>query len=137
MRIKELLIISLFCIALLTAAQKVEAQACTLAGQTPPTAFPVCGTNAFTQNTVSVCENGNLPSPTCSGLIYSDVNPYWYKFTCFTAGTLGLLISPHNSGDDYDWELFDVTGQPANAVYSNASLVVASNWSGVFGNTGT
>jgi len=80
-----------------------------------------------------------VPAPTCSGdgVTYFDLNPYWYKFTCFTAGTLGFLINPNNHDDDYDWELFDVTGQSPDAVFSNAAQVVASNWSGLTGNTGT
>ncbi|GGA87194.1 T9SS type B sorting domain-containing protein [Puia dinghuensis] len=137
MLVKRLLFLFLFIIGMLAAVQDVRAQACTTVGQTPATAFPVCGTNVFTQNSVPVCLNGDVPSPTCSGGGYQAINPYWYKFTCFTAGTLGLLIKPNNSGDDYDWELFDITGQSLNAVFSDASLVVASNWSGVTGNTGT
>ncbi|HEY1214994.1 MAG TPA: PKD domain-containing protein, partial [Bryobacteraceae bacterium] len=138
MRTKKLLIVALILAGALAAATEGRAQSCTLAGQTPATAFPVCGTGAFAQKTVPVCVNGDLPSPSCTGVVYSDLNPYWYKFTCFKTGTLGLLISPNNSGDDYDWELFDVTGQSINIVYSTASqVVVASNWSGVPGNTGT
>ena len=138
MRIKKLLNIGfLFLVGMLTAVTKGEAQACTVAGQNPATAFPVCGTTVFSQSSVPVCLNGDVPSPTCSGIVYQALNPYWYKFTCFSSGTLGFLISPNNSGDDYDWELFDVTGQSVNAVFTDANLVVASNWSGVTGNTGT
>lgn len=108
---------------------------CTVLGQNPSTAFPVCGSNTFSQDTVPICVNGTLPAPNCGS--YEDPNPYWYKFTCFSSGTLGLLISPNNPGDDYDWELFDVTGQPISAIFTNINLVVASNWSGVTGNTGT
>src|SRR5579872_426910 len=111
-------------------------QACTVLGQTPETAFPVCGSNIFTQDSVPICNDGGVPVPGC-GAGYSAINPYWYKFTCFSSGTLGMLISPANQGDDYDWEIFDVTGQPLSAVYTNINLVVADNWSGVYGNTGT
>ena len=110
--------------------------ACTTLGQTPATAFPVCGNNVFYQTTVPVCDGGLVPVPTC-GNGYEAINPYWYKFTCYTAGTLGLLINPNNAGDDYDWQLYDITGQPINAVFSNPNLVIACNWSGVTGNTGT
>ena len=137
MRTKQLLIIVLTFVGLLAIAGNGRAQSCTLAGQTPATAFPVCGTNVFAQSSVPACVNGDLISPTCSGLVYQDLNPYWYKFTCFSPGTLGFLISPNNSGDDYDWELFDITGQDLGVVYSNAAQVVASNWSGLTGNTGT
>lgn len=65
-----------------------------------------------------------------------DKNPYWYKFSCFTSGTLSFLITPNNLNDDYDWQLFDVTGHDAAEVYTNAKLFVACNWSGRFGKTG-
>lgn len=115
-----------------------QAQPCTDAGQTPATAFPVCGTSVFDQGTVSLCNNGNLPSVQCqaTGVTLADLNPYWYKFTCFTAGTLGFIITPRTLADDYDWELYDVTNASPADVYTNASLVVASNWSGESGITG-
>jgi gliding motility-associated-like protein len=114
------------------------AQPCTNAGQTPSTAFPVCGTSVFDQGTVPTCVNATLPSPQCqaTGVVLQDLNPYWYKFTCFTSGTLGFLITPRNLADDYDWELYDVTNANPNDVYRDASLVVASNWSGEVGLTG-
>lgn len=115
----------------------VYSQTCTALGQTPATAFPVCGTDVFTQNTVPICSNRNLPNtcPAYSNLIF-DKNPYWYKFTCYVSGTLGFEITPTNINDDYDWQLFDVTGHIPNDVYTNASLVVTYNWSGRTGLTG-
>ena len=131
----RLLIVSLFLFP--AGMLSVCAQnACTALGQNPGTAFPVCGSDTFTQSSVPVCLNGNVPAPTCGGG-YQAINPYWYKFTCFTSGTLGLLINPNNAGDDYDWQLYDITGQSPDAVFSQADLVIASNWSGVTGNTGT
>jgi gliding motility-associated-like protein len=114
-----------------------EAQTCTTLGQTPGTAFPVCGTSVFNQTNVPVCTNNNIPT-FCGndGLNYQDLNPFWYRFTCFQAGTLGFVIKPNNQADDYDWELFDITGQSLNAVYTNPALIVAYNWSGETGNTG-
>ena len=38
--------------------------------------------------------------------------------------------------DDYDWQLFDITGRNPMEVYSNPATFVASNWSGEPGNTG-
>ena len=115
-------------------------QACTTLGQTPATAFPVCGSATFTQSSVPACLNSTVRAPCSSGTgnIYQDLNPYWYKFTCFTSGTLALTITPKNLGDDYDWQIFDVTGHDPSDVYSNnASLLVACNWSGLKGVTGT
>ncbi len=115
----------------------IYSQSCTTLGQTPRTAFPVCGTDVFQQNTVPICVNQHIPNncTTFSNLIF-DKNPYWYKFTCYVSGTLGFVITPNNIGDDYDWEIFDVTGHNPNDVYVDASLIVTYNWSGNTGLTG-
>jgi len=112
--------------------------ACISLGQNPTTAFPVCGTDTFTQSTVPICGIKGLTVPGCDGggAAYSDKNPYWYKFTCYASGTLGFLITPNDLGDDYDWQLYDITGHNPNDVYTDASLVVAGNWAGTYGLTG-
>src|SRR3981081_1473976 len=112
---------------------------CTGLAHTPSSAFPVCGTDKFIQTTVPACGVNTIPVPGCPdniGAFYQDKNPYWYKFTCYQAGTLGFLIKPNNLGDDYDWQLFDVTGHDPSEVFSNASLFVVGNWSGTYGLTG-
>ena len=109
---------------------------CTAPGQNPTTAFPVCGTSTFTQNSVPICGGRQVPAPTCNTYPLADVNPYWYKFTCFQAGTLGFRISPATNSEDYDWQLFDITGRNPNDVYTDVSLVKACNWSGEGGATG-
>jgi gliding motility-associated-like protein len=114
----------------------INAQGCGGIGQTPSTAFPVCGTNTFIQNVVPICENGRLPGPCSATYPLSDKNPYWYKFKCFVGGTLAFSITPNQLTDDYDWQIFDVTGRNPNAVYNDASLFVACNWSGETGVTG-
>ena len=114
----------------------IFSQSCTTLGQTPGTAFPVCGTDVFAQNTVPICVNLNLPNNCANGNLIFDKNPFWYKFTCYVSGTLGFVITPNNIGDDYDWQLFDVTGHLPNDVFSDASLVVSYNWSGRTGLTG-
>lgn len=117
----------------------VNAQVCTNLGQNPGTAFPVCGTSTFTQQTVPACGGRSIPVPGCENdnAAYGDLNPFWYKFTCFAAGTLGLTITPLTASDDYDWQLFDITGRDADDVYTDRSLYVASNWSAHPGATGT
>jgi hypothetical protein len=42
------------------------AQACTTLGQTPPTAFPVCGTKPLGQVQVPICSSVSLFVPGCS-----------------------------------------------------------------------
>ncbi|MBS1621309.1 MAG: gliding motility-associated C-terminal domain-containing protein [Bacteroidetes bacterium] len=116
----------------------VIAQTCSVLGQTPSTAFPVCGTTVFQQTTVPICSSANLFVPGCSGdgASYQDKNPFYYVFTCYGAGTLGFLITPNNSGDDYDWQLYDITGHNPNDIYTDKSLIVTANWAGTYGATG-
>lgn len=125
---------------LLCISSFVAGQSCTTAGQTPSTAFPVCGTSVFQQNTVPICSSHQLVVPGCSGTPtsanYQDKNPYWYKFTCYQSGTLSFLVAPIDQGDDYDWQLYDITGHSPDDVFTDKSLIVTGNWAGTYGNTG-
>ncbi|SEO07036.1 gliding motility-associated C-terminal domain-containing protein [Niastella yeongjuensis] len=130
MRLIGLVVVLLICNTLC-------AQDCTTLGQTPSTAFPVCGADTFSQQTVPICGYHNLYVPGCDdGAAYGDKNPFWYRFTCYKTGTLGFLITPNDLGDDYDWMLFDITGREADEVFTNTSLIVTGNWAGTFGVTG-
>ncbi|MBC7848201.1 MAG: gliding motility-associated C-terminal domain-containing protein [Chitinophagaceae bacterium] len=108
---------------------------CTTLGQTPATAFPVCGVSTFNQSTVPLCGGTRIPGP-CTNDGVTDINPFWYKFTCFRAGNLGFTVTPIDLNDDYDWQLFDVTNKNPNDVFTDASMFVACNWSGLTGVTG-
>jgi gliding motility-associated-like protein len=110
--------------------------ACTTLGQNPSSAFPICGITTFSQTIVPNCGGKAIPGP-CTGALITDINPFWYKFTCYETGTLGLLIVPVDRTDDYDWQLFDITGHNPNDVYTDKSLFVCCNWSGNSGATGT
>jgi gliding motility-associated-like protein len=85
-----------------------------------------------------MCTNYAFAVPGCSArnVKYGDKNPFWYKFTCFRGGTLSFLIAPNDQGDDYDWQLYDITGHAPEDVNTDPSLIVAANWSGTYGNTG-
>ncbi len=115
-------------------------QPCTTIGQTPSTAFPVCGTSTFTQTTVPLCSTDSLYVPGCSNTAsdaaYANKNPFFYKFTCFTGGTLGFLITPLAQDEDYDWQLYDITGHNPDDIFTDTTLVVSGNWAGTYGNTG-
>jgi hypothetical protein len=119
---------------------KVSAQDCTNLGQTPETAFPICGTSTFQQSNVPICSSIDLYVPGCSGTTgaanYQNKNPYWYRFTCYQTGTLGFILTPNNMGDDYDWQLYDITGHNPSDIFTDRSLVVTGNWSGSSGLTG-
>lgn len=130
MRLLGLVVVMLLC-------NHLWAQPCTNLGQTPSTAFPVCGLETFTQTNVPICMSHYLKVPGCQdGAGYADKNPYWYRFTCYETGTLGFLIKPNNLGDDYDWMLYDITGHQAEEVFTNSSLIVTGNWAGTYGVTG-
>jgi gliding motility-associated-like protein len=122
-------------LVLLITGLSAFSQSCSALGQNPGTAFPVCGTTTFSQNTVPVCGNTPVPGIGCANIL-TDKNPFWYKFTCYTSGTLGFLITPNDLGDDYDWQLYDVTGRDIMDVYKVPAIIVASNWSGESGITG-
>ncbi len=116
------------------------AQPCTTLGQTPSTAFPVCGTTVFTQSNVPICATNDIFVPGCSGgsggASYQNKNPFFYRFTCYVPGKLAFLITPLAANEDYDWQLYDITGRDPNEVFTNNSLVVTGNWAGTYGPTG-
>lgn len=134
MKTKLLLIILCLLMRLSSTSQ------CTTLGQTPSTAFPVCGTTVFQQTTVPICSTNSLYVPGCSGngsANYANKNPFWYRFTCYESGTLGFLITPNDMADDYDWQLYDVTGLNPDEVFTNRNIIVTGNWAGNPGTTGT
>ncbi|MGQ0740461.1 MAG: gliding motility-associated C-terminal domain-containing protein [Bacteroidota bacterium] len=117
----------------------ISGQPCTTLGQTPSTAFPVCGTSVFRQTVVPLCNTNDIYVPGCSGAggaDYENKNPFFYKFTCFASGTLGFLISPLAANEDYDWQLWDITGHNPDDIFTDTSLVVSGNWAGTYGATG-
>ncbi len=137
MRKKKEILFLLFTLLLQFQFHKGQAQTCTTLGQTAQTAFPICGTTSFFQNSVNICGNTDVVSRcTSSAVNFTDKNPYWYRFTCWVPGTLGFQITPNDLNDDYDWQLFDITGRNVAAVYSDISMFVACNWSGEPGITG-
>jgi gliding motility-associated-like protein len=129
-------------LAFILLAKKDFGQACTNLGQTPSTAFPVCGTTVFHQATVPLCSTNDIFVPGCSnqpsggGASYQNRNPYFYKFTCFVSGTLAFLIAPIAANEDYDWQLWDITGRNPDDIFTDNTLVVTGNWAGTYGNTG-
>ncbi len=131
----------LFLFTLIVSGELYAQSNCTALGQNPSTAFPVCGTSVFQQDSVPICTSGKLYVPGCSiwgdtATYYKSKNPFWYKFTCFQGGTLSFVIIPNLPGEDYDWQLFDVTGHNPDDVYTDTSLIVSGNWSGTYDTTG-
>ncbi|HEV7332064.1 MAG TPA: gliding motility-associated C-terminal domain-containing protein [Flavisolibacter sp.] len=129
---RGVLTLFLFFLSLALSAQTT----CTNPGQTPATAFPVCGTSTFSQASVPLCGGRRMAYKNCGNDLLTDINPYWYKFTCFQSGTLGFTITPLDLNEDYDWELYDITGRNPDDVFTDANLVISNNWSGEAGITG-
>ncbi len=103
----------------------------TIPNMTPQTAIAVCGTTTFVQNSVSTCVGTDVSGLGACGSSNSSDNAFWYKFHCYQTGTLGFLITPANLNDDYDWELFDVTGvSNLNQLYTDERLMVSLNLCG-------
>ncbi len=128
----------IFFITCIICSAGLFAQTCTTIGQNPSTAYEVCGTGVFHQDNVPVCGGRAIPSGNCGQpLPLEDKNPFWYRFTCFSPGTLGFLITPSNLSDDYDWQLFDITNRNAEDLFNDFSMTVCANWSGIPGETGT
>jgi hypothetical protein len=130
--------LSIFVIILLLILGKLHAQVsnCSLLGQNPETAFPVCGTSVFQQDTVPLCGGRQVATLCIDDTLYTDKNPFWYKFTCFQSGKLVFFITPNTITEDYDWQIFDVTGKNPQDVYTDTSTFVVCSWSGVPGVTG-
>ncbi len=123
------------CFIIIFYTNAVAQTTCTTLGQTPASAFPVCGTAVFSQDSVPACGGFQIVTTGCNDFL-TDVNPFWYRFTCFVPGTLSFTITPNDITDDYDWQLFDITNKNASDVYTDPSLFVACNWSGEPGRTG-
>lgn len=110
----------------------LHAQPCSLPGMTPSSAIPVCGDSVFHQAQVAVCEGPDVAHTGCPEAVTSNKS-FWYKFTCYTSGTLGFEINGLVCQDDYDWILCDITGRNPNDVFTDASLQVSLN---IYGTSG-
>ena len=129
--VKVVIFSCFMCISLFASSQS---QTFPVMGQLPGNAFPLCALDTFRQLILPYGNGGILEIPGCGNIIIK--NPYYYSFTCYASGRLSLLISPLFKNEDYNWELFDVTGHDANEIYMNAALAVTGNWSGNYGRTG-
>jgi gliding motility-associated-like protein len=124
---KKILSLLFFCFTLFIQA---NAQNCTGLGENPSAAFPVCGSSVFHQAIILNCSGPDVAQNVCP-IGVSSSSSSWYKFTCYQTGTLGFLLSGISPDDDYDWALYDITGQSPAAVFSNPTLLVSLNIYGV------
>src|SRR5262245_46187589 len=117
-----------FLLLLLLTVNQLQAQLCSGLGQTPSTSFPVCGITTFHQSTVPLCGTQSIQVPGCPDATaangYQNRNPYFYKFTCYASGSLGFVITPIAANEDYDWQLWDITGRNPDDIFTDVMLVV-------------
>ena len=123
-----------FCFILLLCSFTANAQVCSGPGFTAQSGIAVCGSLVFTQSTLASCTGPDLPPSGCTDAVSSS-NSIWYKVHCYVSGTFGFLITPNNGGDDYDWQLMDITNRPASDVYIT-NLRMSLNLSATTGVTG-
>lgn len=110
---------------------KAQPPCSTIPGMNPQTAIAVCGATTFTQNSVASCLGSPISGTGACGGANDSHNAFWYKFHCYQSGLLGFLVTPMNLSDDYDWELFNVTGLAnLNQIYTDERLMVSLNLCG-------
>lgn len=110
-------------------------------GQDCNTATSLCDTSSFGIGTISsgngaingAASEEDVAALTCFGT--SERQSQWYHFSANQSGTIEFNVNPINSGDDYDWALFDITNSGCN-LNSGSAPVVACNWSGCTNATG-
>lgn len=117
-------------------ALQAQSQECTFPGQTPVSAVFVCSSQAFAITTPTYCGQTTIPTPCTDGGVYQNLNPNFFRFGCFTPGTLGFTIVPDDAFANYNWQLFDITSTNPVDVFTNSNLFVACNWSPDPGETG-
>jgi len=111
------------------------AQYC-FAQQDCSTAISVCS-NSFSQsNSYSGVGTTQEVQAGTSCLDNGEVNSVWYTFTVSASGTLEFQLNPLNPNDDYDFALYNLTGDSCNSISSGTNVPVSCNYSADPGPTG-
>ncbi|MEM7371288.1 MAG: gliding motility-associated C-terminal domain-containing protein [Bacteroidota bacterium] len=100
--------------------------------------IPVCQDIYFQANSFS--GSGNYPNEingALSCLFTGEFNSVWYTFTVQTSGDVCFTIIPNNSGDDYDWAVFNLTNANCGDIATDSSLEVSCNYDPLGGNPQT
>lgn len=117
-------------------------------GQDCPLAQELCtGTTISVPNinlgpgAIYSTSNANAENLSLVSCLASDEHAsQWYQFTCGAAGTFEFSIDPTNwtapqTGDDYDWALWDITSNGCN-IGGTGNTALACNYSACRGATG-
>lgn len=99
-----------------------------------PGAVPVCQDTFSQPNTFLGV--GNIPNeidPLRSCLTTGERNDVWYTFTVQSGGLLCFTITPNSqgeTGDDYDWAVYNLTQATCADISTNSSLEISCNYDG-------
>lgn len=113
-------------------------------GQDCSTAAVLCDNSSFSQGTSSAgfgTQEVNS-SNSCFGGSFGERQSKWYKFTIGCSGTLEFMITPNNynsssqTGDDYDWALWNSTTTSCPTTANTTFDAIACNWDACVGSTG-
>jgi PKD repeat protein len=78
--------------------------------------------------------NDVAPGQTCLG--NGEVNSVWYSITVTQDGTFGFQLTPNNPTDDYDFAVFNLTGDSCSSIASGSLAPISCNYSATTGATG-
>lgn len=99
--------------------------------------IPVCqGTYSEANSPVGTGNYPNEINSAISCLGGGEVAGQWYTFTVQSSGMFCFSIIPNNMANDYDWAVFNLTNATCTDIFTNGSLQVSCNFSGLSGITG-
>ncbi|MBN2682658.1 MAG: gliding motility-associated C-terminal domain-containing protein [Bacteroidales bacterium] len=97
-------------------------------------AIPICQSYYVEPDPYAYSGNGTYQDEigvAPAGCIPLEDNGVWYIFSAQTNGVFRFALTPHNSYDDYDWAVFNLTNSDCSVITTNpTSIVVSSNTAG-------
>ena len=90
--------------------------------------IPICEEQYYQPNSYSG-NNGSNIVPASSCLLNGEINNSWYVFNAETNGILTFFISPNFSNDDYDWAVYNITGNGCAGISNGTSPEISCNYS--------
>lgn len=119
-----------FLVLLILAVFLRQLQAQTPTNQDCLGAIPICEQSYDEPDPYAYAGEGNYLNEIndYAECLTTESNGLWYIFTAQTSGLLRFSIVPHDSLDDYDWVVFDMTGASCNDFATHAQdFMLSSN----------
>ncbi|MFT5860794.1 MAG: hypothetical protein ACI865_002909 [Flavobacteriaceae bacterium] len=106
-----------------------------VAGQDCSAAAILCDDSQFSQGTSAAGAGADADVSTANSCWGSggERQSKWFHFTVGCSGTLEFMITPATNSNDYDWGLWDITG---DLTCGTKGSTIACDWSGCPGATG-